>query len=49
MQEQATKDGIKVSHLSATERARFKAATEVVYDQYQDYFTAGLIDSIKRS
>lgn len=49
VQEQATKDGIKVSHLSATERARFKAATEVVYDQYQDYFTPGLIDNIKRS
>jgi len=49
VQEQAAKDGIKVSHLSVTERARFKAATAVVYDQYQDYFTAGLINNIKNS
>jgi TRAP-type C4-dicarboxylate transport system substrate-binding protein len=49
VQEQATKDGIKVSHLSADERARFKTATAVVYDQYQDYFTAGLIDAVKKA
>lgn len=49
VQTQAQKDGITVSYLSATERTRFKLATEVVYDQYQDYFTAGLIDSIKKS
>lgn len=49
VQAQARKDGIVVSHLSETERARFKLATEVVYDQYQDYFTAGLVDQIKRS
>jgi len=48
VQTQAKKDGIKVSFLSETERAKFKLATEVVYNQYQDYFSAGLIDEIKR-
>jgi tripartite ATP-independent transporter DctP family solute receptor len=49
VQNQARRDGIKVSYLSESERAKFKLATEVVYDQYQDYFTAGLVDQIKRS
>ncbi|CAB4129334.1 DctP TRAP-type C4-dicarboxylate transport system, periplasmic component [uncultured Caudovirales phage] len=49
VQAQAQQDGIQVSRLSATERARFKLATEIVYDQYQDYFTPGLVDQIKRS
>lgn len=48
VQEQAKKDGITISYLSETERARFKLATEVVYDQYQDYFAEGLIEEIKR-
>jgi len=48
VQAQAKHDGIQVSHLSATERAKFKLATEVVYDQYQDYFTAGLVDNIRK-
>ena len=48
VQTQAKKDGIQVSFLSETERAKFKLATEVVYDQYQDYFSAGLVDEIKR-
>lgn len=48
VQTQAKKDGIQVSFLSETERAKFKLATEVVYDQYQDYFSAGLVDQIKR-
>jgi TRAP-type C4-dicarboxylate transport system substrate-binding protein len=49
VQEQAKKDGITVSYLNETERAKFKLATEVVYDQYQDYFSAGLIEDVKRS
>jgi tripartite ATP-independent transporter DctP family solute receptor len=49
VQTQARQDGIQVSYLSATERAKFKLATEVVYDQYQDYFTAGLVEQIKKS
>ena len=48
VQTQAKKDGIQVSFLSETERVKFKLATEVVYDQYQDYFSAGLVDEIKR-
>ena len=27
----------------------FADATQVVYEKYQDYFTAGLVDQIKRS
>jgi len=49
VQEQAKKDGITVSYLSETERAKFKLATEVVYDQYQDYFSEGLVEQVKRS
>ena len=48
VQTQTKKDGIQVSFLSETERVKFKLATEVVYDQYQDYFSAGLVDEIKR-
>lgn len=49
VQTRAKLDGIQVSYLNATERAKFKLATEVVYEQYQDYFTPGLIDQIKKS
>jgi TRAP-type C4-dicarboxylate transport system substrate-binding protein len=49
VQIRAKLDGIKVSFLSETERAKFKLATKVVYDQYQDYFSAGLVEEIKRS
>lgn len=49
VQARAKTDGIKVSHLSDTERAKFKTATEKVYVQYQDFFSPGLIDQIKKS
>ena len=49
VQEQAAKDGIQVSFLSDSERAKFKLATEVVYDQYQDYFSKDLVSRIQRS
>jgi len=49
VQARAESDGIEVIKMSAEEQARFKAATQGVYAKYQDYFTAGLVDSIKRS
>jgi len=49
VQARAESDGIEVIKMSAEEQARFKAATQGVYTKYQDYFTAGLVDSIKRS
>ena len=42
-------DGIEVIKMSATEQARFAEATQVVYNKYADYFTNGLVDSIKKS
>ena len=42
-------DGIKVVKMSKKEQKRFAQATKVVYDKYQDYFTVGLVDQIKRS
>jgi TRAP-type C4-dicarboxylate transport system substrate-binding protein len=47
VQTRAKQDGIKISYLSDTERARFIDATAKVYDQYQDYFTPGLITKVK--
>ena len=47
-QSRAEKDGIKVLKMSREEQARFAAETKVVYDKFQDYFTAGLVDKIKK-
>jgi TRAP-type C4-dicarboxylate transport system substrate-binding protein len=49
VQERAETDGIEVVRMDSVERARFAEATESVYTKYQDYFTPGLVDSIKRS
>lgn len=49
VQERCEQDGIEVVRMSTEEQARFAEATEVVYNKYQNYFTAGLVDSIKRS
>lgn len=48
-QARCEKDGIELVHMTTQEQKRFAQATQVVYDKYQDYFTAGLVDSIKRS
>jgi TRAP-type C4-dicarboxylate transport system substrate-binding protein len=48
-QSRAEQDGIKVLKMSKEEQARFAAETKVVYDKFQDYFTAGLVDKIKKS
>jgi len=49
VQERCEQDGIEVVRMSSTEQDRFAQATQVVYDKYQDYFTSGLVDQIKRS
>jgi TRAP-type C4-dicarboxylate transport system substrate-binding protein len=48
VQQRCEQDGIEVIRMSAEEQARFAKATEVVYDKYQDYFTSGLVDQIKK-
>jgi len=48
-QERAEKDGIQVLKMSKEEQGRFAAETKVVYDKFQDYFTAGLVDKIKKA
>lgn len=48
-QNRAEQDGIKVLKMSNEEKARFAAETKVVYDKFQDYFTAGLVDKIKKT
>ena len=49
VQDRCEQDGIEVVKMDLVERARFAEATEVVYEKYQNYFTPGLVDSIKRS
>lgn len=45
----AIEDGIKVVNLSAEDEATFRAIADEMYNQYQTYFSAGLLDNIKRS
>ena len=40
-------DGIKVIHLSDEEKAEFRAKTAPLYDKYNDFFSPGLVDSIR--
>ena len=49
VQERCEQDGIEVIKMSSEEQNRFAQATQVVYEKYQDYFTSGLVDQIKRS
>ena len=48
VQERCKADGIEVIKMSANEQERFAQATKVVYEKYQDYFTAGLVEQIKK-
>ena len=48
-QERAAKDGIEVVTLTAEEKAKFQEATKEVYIKYEDYFTAGLVDAIRKA
>jgi TRAP-type C4-dicarboxylate transport system substrate-binding protein len=39
--------GVEVVKMSASEEQKFKQVTSSVYDMFDNYFTAGLVDSIK--
>lgn len=41
--------GVKVVRMTAEEECKFKAVTSEVYSKFQNYFTAGLVDSIKKA
>ena len=47
-QKRAKQDGIEVVTLPSEEVEKFKQATEAVYIKYENYFPAGLIDSIRK-
>lgn len=44
---QCEENNIPVVAMSAEEEAKFKAITAPVYDMYENYFTAGLVNKIK--
>lgn len=46
-QRRAENDGIKVTYMLDSEKAKFKEATQVVYDKYQDYFSSNYVDRIR--
>jgi TRAP-type C4-dicarboxylate transport system substrate-binding protein len=46
-QARAEADGIEVIKMSKEEQARFAAETKVVYDKFENYFTAGLVKRIQ--
>lgn len=48
-QSRAEADGIQVLKMSKEEQARFAAETKVVYEKFQNYFTSGLVDKIKKA
>ena len=41
-------EGARIQPLSATERAWAIEQTSVVYDQFRDMFTPGLVDAIRK-
>lgn len=49
VQDRATADGIEVVKMSKDEQSRFAEATKVVYSKFENYFTPGLVQSIKNS
>ena len=48
VQQRCEADGIEVVRMSAGEQVRFAEATKVVYDKYHDYFSAGLVEQIRK-
>lgn len=46
--ERCKADGIEVVDLSKEEQDKFREATKEVYIKYEDYFTAGLVDAIRK-
>ena len=47
--ERAIADGIKVIRMSDSEREHFRSATENMYSKWDDHFTPGLVDSIRKA
>jgi len=47
VQARAEADGIEVIKMSTAEQARFAEATKVVYEKFENYFTAGLVAKIQ--
>ena len=47
VQARAEADGIEVVKMSTAEQARFAEATKVVYEKFENYFTAGLVAKIQ--
>ena len=47
--EKCQKAGIQVVSLSKSEQEKFKAATQGIYRKYNDYFSAGLVESIQKT
>ncbi len=45
--QRAISEGITVTEWSAEEHAKMREQTSVLYEQYQDYFSPGLLDQIK--
>jgi len=48
-QQRAVKDGIKVNHLSNSQRDKFKDSVDSVYEKYHDFFNNNLIQRIQNS
>jgi TRAP-type C4-dicarboxylate transport system substrate-binding protein len=46
---QCEAEGVKVVRMTAEEECKFKAVTAEVYEKFDNYFTAGLVDSIKKA
>jgi TRAP-type C4-dicarboxylate transport system substrate-binding protein len=46
---QLVRDGATIVELDAKESAEFRNRAENVYNEFQDFFPAGLIDQIKKT
>jgi TRAP-type C4-dicarboxylate transport system substrate-binding protein len=46
---QCEAEGVKVVRMSAEEECKFKAVTSEVYEKFDNYFTAGLVDKIQKA
>jgi TRAP-type C4-dicarboxylate transport system substrate-binding protein len=46
---QCEAEGVKVVRMSAEEECKFKSVTAEVYEKFDNYFTAGLVDKIQKA
>jgi TRAP-type C4-dicarboxylate transport system substrate-binding protein len=47
--QQARQDGFKVIRLTSEEREQFAEATKSVYQKFENFFTPGLVDSLRKA